>query len=128
MTHVLFVALFLSNQPVPDSKAEEAALRALKDQARAATKSSGCLKASDCKVLPMGSRACGGPSEFLVYCATTSDAAKLKQHAKAVTDAETAYNGRHGVASICAVLTPPPVSLKAGVCELEAPRPTDVPM
>ena len=103
-------------------------LAALKSAARSLAKSTGCKQVTQCKALPLGSRSCGGPSEFLVYCAASTNEKKLKQQAKAATEAEKTFNAQSQTASICSVLTPPVVKLESGECKPEAPKSTSIPM
>ena len=117
MIHVFFFLVFAQ----PD-------LAALKRETRGLSKPSGCARVADCKVLPMGSKPCGGPTEFLVYCATSTDEKALEAKAKRVTDTEKAVNAAQQSMSICTALTPPKVKLQNGVCTAASTSATDVPM
>src|SRR3954464_13804418 len=86
----------------------------LKSEARALVKTTGCTQVSQCQVLEVGSRPCGGPSEYLVYCSKSTDVAKLKKKAKAATDAEKATNATEGLMGTCEALSPPKVKLEKG--------------
>ena len=100
----LSVALLLHADPDPRSRAREV------------VKINGCTRPSQCHAMPMGSRPCGGPSEFLVYCALSTDVKKLKSRVKTATDAEKALNATTQLMSICSVLPEPKVELVRGVC------------
>jgi hypothetical protein len=100
----------------------------LKAAARAVVKTTGCTQVSQCQVMPVGSRPCGGPSEFLVYCAKSTDEKKLKAKVKAATDAEKALNATDGLMGTCQVLSSPTVKLVKGACVAEEPKSADVPM
>jgi hypothetical protein len=127
-----FVLLWLALGAAPDAglslETEQARVTALKTAARALVKCEGCQQTAQCKVLPMGSRPCGGPSEFLVYCARSTAEKKLKQAARAATDAEKALNAKSETMSTCSVLSPPVVQLSGGACKAAAPKTSDLPM
>ncbi|MDP9201151.1 MAG: hypothetical protein M3P26_04370, partial [Gemmatimonadota bacterium] len=55
-----------------DQKADWAQIVKLEDQAKELVKAGGCSSASQCRSAPVGSRACGGPRYYLVYCAQTT--------------------------------------------------------
>jgi hypothetical protein len=118
MVHVFFLALSLAQ---PD-------LAALKKEARALSKPAGCTQVAQCKVMPMGSKPCGGPTEFLVYCAASTDEKALELKAKQASDAERAKNAADQMMGICTALTPPKVKLENGQCAAVEPKSADVPM
>ena len=64
----------------------------------------------------MGSRGCGGPRDYLVYCPATTDTAALRRKLDELGRVESAYNEREGVASTCQMRLPPAVSLSGGRC------------
>ena len=99
-----------------------------KSAARALVKATGCKQVTHCQVMPMGSRPCGGPSEFLVYCSKTTDLKKLKAKVKTVTDGEKATNATEGLMGTCQVLTPPKVKLENGACVVDAPTTGEIPI
>ncbi len=115
---VASILLMLSLHAEPDQKSA----------ARAVVKTTGCKQVSQCQVMPMGSRPCGGPAEFLVYCAKTTDLKKLKAKVKAATDAEKALNATDGLMGTCNVLSAPAVKLQKGACVAEEPKSGEVPM
>ncbi|HEV2017445.1 MAG TPA: hypothetical protein VGQ98_03955, partial [Gemmatimonadaceae bacterium] len=84
-----------------DQKADWAQIVALEDQAKALVKANGCSSAAQCRTAPVGSRACGGPRYYLVYCSQTTDSAALFKKLDAVANAERAYNQRYNIASTC---------------------------
>lgn len=90
---------------------------ALEDQAKALVKSGGCTDAGQCRTAPVGSRACGGPRYYLVYCSATTDSAALFAKLDAVAAAEREYNAHYNVASTCEFRMPPKVALSGGSCQ-----------
>jgi hypothetical protein len=102
-----------------DQKADWAQIVALEDQAKALVKADGCNSAGECRSAPVGSRACGGPRYYLVYCSKTTDSAALFQKLDAVASAERAYNEHYQIGSTCEFRMPPTVALSGGFCKAQ---------
>ncbi len=102
-----------------DQKADWAQVVALEDQAKALIKAEGCGSATQCRTAPVGSRACGGPRYYLVYCAQTTDSAALFRKLDAVAAAEREYNTRYKIMSTCEFRMPPTVALSGGSCQAQ---------
>ncbi len=102
-----------------DQKADWAQIVALEDQAKAVVKADGCSSATECRTAPVGSRACGGPRYYLVYCAKTTDSVALAQKLDAVAAAEREYNSHYHVVSTCEFRMPPTVGLSGGSCQAQ---------
>ncbi len=118
MIHLVFLSLALG-QPDPV---------ALKKEARALAIATGCTQLAQCKALALGSKSCGGPSEFLVFCAGSTDEKSLVAKAKEATEAEKAKNVAGSTMGICTALTPPKLKLENGQCGAVEPKSTDLPM
>src|SRR5882672_7586613 len=93
-----------------DQKADWAQIVAIEDAAKALVKTDGCSSAGECRTAPVGSKACGGPRYYLVYCSRTTDSVALFKKLDAVTNAERAYNQRYNIASTCEFRMPPTVA------------------
>lgn len=102
-----------------DQKADWTQIIALEDQAKELVKLTGCSSASQCRTAPVGSKACGGPRYYLVYCAATTDSAALFRKLDAVAAAEREYNTRYQIASTCEFRMPPKVALSGGSCQAQ---------
>ena len=102
-----------------DQKTDWGQIVALEDQAKALVKAEGCGSAEQCRTAPVGSKACGGPRYYLVYCSQTTDSAALFQKLDAVARAERAYNKRYNIASTCEFRMPPAVALSGGSCQAQ---------
>lgn len=102
-----------------DQKADWAQIVALENQAKALVKTEGCSSAAQCRTAPVGSRGCGGPRYYLVYCSQTTDSAALFQKLDAVSRAEHEYNTRYKVVSTCEFRMPPSVALIGGSCQAQ---------
>ena len=102
-----------------DQKTDWAQIVALEDQAKAIVKADGCTSADQCRTAPVGSRACGGPRYYLVYCSRTTDSAALYRKLDAIAEAEREYNTRYQLASTCEFRMPPTVALSGGSCQAQ---------
>jgi len=98
-----------------DKEADWEGILKLEAEAKALVKADGC-SAGQCRTAPVGSRACGGPRYYLVYCSRTTDSTALFSKLDAVAAAERAYNVRYQVMSTCEFRTPPHVVLTGGMC------------
>ena len=104
-----------------DQQADWAQIVALENEAKTLVKTAGCVSAGQCRTAPVGSRACGGPRYYLVYCARTTDSAALFRKLDAVAAAEREFNARYQIASTCEFRMPPNVALVAGSCQAQQP-------
>jgi hypothetical protein len=102
-----------------DQKADWAQIVALEDQAKALAKTDGCSAAAQCRTAPVGSKACGGPRYYLVYCSRTTDSTALFRKLDAVAAAEREYNTRYKIVSTCEFRLPPRVALNGGSCQAQ---------
>jgi cell division protein FtsB len=107
--------------PSTNRAASEARVRELEQQARAIVRTDGCDQASECATAPVGTKACGGPRTYLVYCRATTDEAALMRALDALKGAEEAYNREAGIVSDCMLVTPPAVRLEGSSCTAAAP-------
>ena len=75
-------------------------------EAKALLKIDGCRSAKRCVAAPVGSRACGGPRFYVVYCAERTDSVALFRKLDAVAAAEREFNVRYNVGSTCELVKP----------------------
>ncbi|KZN40274.1 hypothetical protein N474_08600 [Pseudoalteromonas luteoviolacea CPMOR-2] len=80
------------------------------------TKDKSCDSSSQCQAIPVGSRACGGPSSYLLFSTKTADLEKVYKLAKKLTDSEAQYNAKHGMISICEHLRQPATQCVENTC------------
>jgi hypothetical protein len=86
-------------------------------EARALAHAEGCAAASSCAAAPVGVKACGGPREYLIYCRTTTDEAKLLATLDEARRAEQRYNEMTKAVSDCSLLLAPETFIiKEGRC------------
>jgi hypothetical protein len=99
-----------------DQKADWAQIVALEGQAKALVKTDGCASTAQCKTAAVGSRPCGGPRYYLVYCSVSTDSIALYRKLDAVAAAEREYNTKYQLASTCEYRMPPQVALSGSSC------------
>ncbi len=102
-----------------DQKADWAQILAIENEAKALVKTDGCSSAGECRTAPVGSKACGGPRYYLVYCSRTTDSAALFRRLDAVIAAEREYNTRYKIVSTCEFRLPPQLALSGGSCQAQ---------
>ena len=100
-----------------DQKTDWDQIVALENAARALVKTDGCSSEGECRTAPVGSRACGGPRYYLVYCSRTTDSAALFRKLDAVAAAEREFNVRYHIVSTCEFRMPPRVAVNGGSCQ-----------
>lgn len=69
-----------------------------------------CETSSDCAAIPMGQRACGGPTSFVVTSKANPSFTALVESIQLVTKAEDEANKKFDLMSICSVELPPAVN------------------
>jgi hypothetical protein len=91
-------------------------LSRLEREARALAHTDGCDSLAQCRTAPVGWRSCGGPRDYLVYCAATTDTVALFRKLAELEAAEKEYNLKSGLMSTCIMREPPRVSFRGGSC------------
>lgn len=102
-----------------DQKTDWAQIVAIENEAKVLAKTDGCSSAGECRTAPVGSKACGGPRYYLVYCSRTTDSTALFRKLDAVATAEREYNTRYKIVSTCEFRLPPHVALIGGSCQAQ---------
>ena len=101
-----------------DQKADWEQVVALENQAKALVKTDGCSTSGECRTAAVGSRACGGPRYYLVYCSRTTDSVALFKKLDAVAAAEREFNTKYQIMSTCEFRLPPKVALSGSSCQV----------
>jgi hypothetical protein len=102
-------------QPAQQESAT-ARIARLEKEARALARTEGCTSADQCRSAPVGERACGGPRDYIVYCARTTDSAALYRKLGELKQAEIENNKTTGAMSTCEFRMPPRTGLSGGQC------------
>lgn len=95
----------------------------LEREAREIAKSEGCSSTGECRSAPVGARACGGPRDYIVYCARTTDTTALFRKLNELRQAEIEYNRKNNVASTCEFRSPPEIALVGASCRAQEQGP-----
>jgi hypothetical protein len=98
----------------PPSDSEQ--IVTLEREALALAHNDGCSTSDQCRVAPVGAKACGGPRYWITWCPATTDSAALFQKLDELHTAEQNFNQVHGVVSDCSLVGPPTPVVTAGVC------------
>ena len=69
-----------------------------------------------CRTIAFGSKPCGGPQQYLIYSASTTDSAALAAAVARYNALESEINKREGRVSDCMLVSPPAVALNNGRC------------
>ena len=100
----------------PASEGDSARIARLEREARALASVEGCGSSAQCRTAPVGNRPCGGPREYLAYCAATTDSAALFRKLDELARAEEEHNRAAGLISTCEFRTPPVPAVVGGRC------------
>lgn len=94
----------------------QAEVTRLEARLRELASTDGCDSVAQCKTAPLGERACGGPRDYVVYCAATTDETALLAVVDSLKNAETQLNAATGAVSTCEFRMPPDLTVDAGKC------------
>lgn len=125
-THPAFRALALSIavlstwgsscRQTTSEKADLARLEQMEQDLRVFIAAAPCSDSTDCAVVAVGAKPCGGPWGYLVYSTASVDSTELGRKARAYTDFNRLLNERWGYVSDCAVQPVPQPSCVDGRC------------
>ena len=76
-----------------------------------------CSDNSQCRTLPVGARACGGPETYLAYSAAGGQDAALRALAERYQKERQAQNAASGMISTCVFMPDPGAVCTAGSCQ-----------
>jgi hypothetical protein len=77
-----------------------------------------CTGDSQCQVLPIGAKACGGPLTHLAYSTAKTDPKEVQALAERYHAEQQASNQRSGMVSNCRVVPTPVAACRANTCQL----------
>lgn len=78
-----------------------------------------CDNAKQCRSLPVGHKACGGPEGYRAYSTKTSNADKLVKLATQQAEEQKAADAASGRMSNCSMAMDPGATCNAGTCVLQ---------
>jgi hypothetical protein len=108
-------------QPAAPAPAQAPAASGTLDRIHALVGKAVCTDDSQCRVLPIGARACGGPASHLAYSTAHTDGAELQVLAERYHAEQQAGNQRAGMVSTCRMVPTPVASCRANTCQLGEP-------
>jgi hypothetical protein len=79
-----------------------------------------CTESSQCRTLPIGALACGGPQAYLPYSASRTDEKALRALGEQYKAERLAAIKASGMASICVHVSDPGAVCSSGSCQLGA--------
>jgi len=80
-----------------------------------------CTSDQQCRTLPVGAKACGGPAGYWAWSTEGTDAARLAALAARQADAQRRENEVSGLRSNCAMVSDPGAACVAGRCQTPPP-------
>jgi hypothetical protein len=91
-------------------------LQILGDEIQEFAKNKACTGGDNCRSMAMGSKACGGPTNYIIYSLSETDEKVLSEKIKQYTDFQKELNIKYNRTSDCLFLSPPTVDCLNGVC------------
>jgi hypothetical protein len=88
------------------------------EQIRALIGAAACTKAAQCRTLPLGARACGGPEGYLPWSSAQTSGQALAALGERYKAERTAQNAASGAMSDCRFIADPGALCRAGTCQL----------
>ena len=93
---------------------------ALEGQIKQTIGGASCRVQSQCRVLPLGAKPCGGASHFWAYSTENTDELQLQKLAARHSQISAEQNRAMGRVSNCQLATPPLLYCREGRCVTEA--------
>ena len=112
----------LSDVLAASASSDEQALKAVHGEIVSLIGAPRCANLVHCRVLALGARPCGGPSEYLVYSSLTANREALEAKAYEYSFLEEEVNRSKTAVGSCEVLPPPRATCVDGRCTLSSPR------
>ena len=116
MVSVLSFLLLFSGDPVGSQQSDAERLEELR---RMIEREIGIPYADDptqCKLIPFGSKPCGGPWGYLVYSTLKTDESRLRQLVNDFNQLQKKLNEKGKISSDCALAPKPEVEFANGLC------------
>lgn len=102
----------------PAPPAARSAPPALLAEMRALAGAAACTDSAQCKTVPLGARACGGPEGYLAFSSATTAVAPMEALAARYAEQRRAAHAASGMLSTCQFMPDPGAQCRAGVCVL----------
>lgn len=102
----MFIALSCERSETQLQAADKADLAEMLKEIQAQVDAVTCEDSEGWSFTALGSKACGGPQMYIAY-PNSIDTEAFLELVKRYTDAERAYNEKHGIISDCMMVMPP---------------------
>jgi len=116
MVSFLSFLLILAGNPVASQQSDTERLEELRRMIEQEIGVPAANDASQCKLIPFGSKPCGGPWSYLVYSTLKTDDARLKQLVSDFNQLQRQINEESKTLSDCAIAPQPKLEFANGVC------------
>jgi hypothetical protein len=90
-------------------------------QLRAIGRDATCTSDPQCRTVPVGAKACGGPQSYLAYSTAKTDPERAGELAERYRKEREAHNQASGQVSDCRFIADPGAQCRAGTCQLRNP-------
>lgn len=97
-------------------QANESDLSSLRTEIKELIADKSCSQSSDCKLIALGAKPCGGPDSYEVYSSVNTDEKKLSKLAKKLESLHKEYNKKNQIMGICMMEPEPSFSCKNSQC------------
>jgi hypothetical protein len=121
---LLLTTMVVACQAQPQAGDVRAAESALMQRIQVEVGQASCTSTADCRTLPIGSKACGGPARWMAWSASASQGDKLQAWAEELAQRQRQAAMADGRMSTCSVVPDPGASCDAGRCVLLKTLPT----
>jgi hypothetical protein len=116
MESVLLFLLLLAGGPAGSQQSDSERLEELRRMIEQEIGIPSANEPSQCKLIPFGSKPCGGPWDYLVYSTLKTDESRLKQLVSEFNQLQKKINEEGKILSDCAIAPQPKVEFTDGVC------------
>jgi hypothetical protein len=117
---VLSLLLLLAGDPVASQQSDADRLEELRRLIEREIGIPSANEPSQCKLIPFGSKPCGGPWGYLVYSTLKTDESRLKQLVSDYNQLQKKMNDEGKILSDCAIAPEPRLEFADGVCAAKA--------
>jgi len=121
---LLLTTVVVACQAQPQAGDPQAVEAALLQRIQAEVGQANCSSTAECRTLPIGSKACGGPARWMAWSATASRGDTLQTWAEELAQRQRQAALADGRMSTCSVVPDPGASCDAGRCVLRKTLPT----
>jgi hypothetical protein len=116
MVFVLSFLLLLGGDPVASQRSDTERLEDLRRMIEQEIGIPSAKELSQCKLIPFGSKPCGGPWGYLVYSTLKTDESRLKQLVSDFNQLQKKINEDDKILSDCTIAPQPKLEFAGGVC------------